>query len=245
MTMINIRTTAEEIAKTLAYAKQSGSDQLIVTPLLYPSGSMVVVRIDKSADGYFVSDYGCGARETSMMGESEKIFRRQAKKASELHGVKFTEDLFYDSDVPAEALVGAVICVANASKYCVEQTALAVATAERNTRRELLWSHLEVAFQGTKIVRGGEVSGASDRWEFDAVVQREVQPVLFELVSPTGGSVNAAVTKFLDIRDLGPEMFGRVAVTVDRANTPHLAVLARNAQIIGLKSPASDYAAAA
>lgn len=243
--MTDIRTIAEEIAKALAYAKQSGSDQLIVTPLLYPSGSMVVVRIDKGAHGYFVSDYGCGARETSMMGESEKIFRRQAKKASEHHGVRFTDDLFYDVDVPADALVTAVVCVANASKYCVEQTALAVASAERDVRRELLWSHLETAFQGIAIVRGGEVSGASDRWQFDAVLQREVQPVLFELVSPTGGSVNAAVTKFLDIRDLGPNVFGRVAVTVDKAKTPHLAVLARNAQIVSLKSPAAAYAAAA
>lgn len=243
--MTNIRNIADEVASALAYAKQSGTDQLIVTPLLYPSGSMVVVRMDQGPEGYFVSDYGCGAREISMMGSGDRTFRRLAKKASDAYGIRFTDDLFFDTDVPREALVTAVISVANASKTCVEQTALAVAAAERDTRRELLWSHLETAFPGSKIVRGAEVNGASDRWEFDASLQRNDHQVLFEIVSPTGGSVNAAVTKFLDVRDLGADVFGRVAVTVDREKTPHLALLARNARIVGLRSPASEYAAAA
>jgi|RhiMetdeSRZDD1v2_1073273.scaffolds.fasta_scaffold5134256_1 hypothetical protein len=46
-----------------------------------------------------------------------------------------------------------------------------------------------------------------------------------------------AVTKFLDIRDLGKVAPNRVAVLVKKDETPHLTVLARNAQIVRADDP--------
>ncbi|MFL9827464.1 hypothetical protein [Rhodoplanes sp. SY1] len=56
-------------------------------------------------------------------------------------------------------------------------------------------------------------------------------------------AVGSAVTKFLDIRDLGDNAPGRIAVLGDKAATPHLAVLSRTA--VAADDPDTLLAAAA
>ncbi|RAI36821.1 hypothetical protein CH338_17075 [Rhodoplanes elegans] len=84
---------------------------------------------------------------------------------------------------------------------------------------------LDTLFGAAMVARSRVVRGASEDWTFDAVVERAGRLALFELVPPHAVAVGSAVTKFLDIRDLGDNEPGRIAVLGDKAATPHLAVL--------------------
>jgi hypothetical protein len=234
--MMDLRNIADEVAKTLAYVKDSNGDRLVVTPLLYPSGSRVLIRIDQLEKGFFVSDYGCGANEASMLAGIEGLFRRTASQIAARSGIHFDSDLLFDTDVPREALVTSVISVANASKMAVEQTALKISEIGTVDRRETLWNRLEGAFNRTSVQRNVQVQGASSKWSFDAAVSKDGHKVLFEVVTTSAIAVNAAVTKFFDVRDLGQDAFGRIAVTIDREHTPNIAVLGRTATLLDIKA---------
>jgi hypothetical protein len=89
------------------------------------------------------------------------------------------------------------------------------------------------------------VRGSSDDWRFDAVVQSHDQLSLFEIVAPHPNAVTSAVTKFLDILDLGETAPKRVAVLTDLCETPHLPVLAQTARIVSINDPDDTYRQAA
>jgi hypothetical protein len=64
----NLKTIADVVAHALVDTSVRGGSAFISTPLLYPSGSHVVVRMDGAGDRWFVSDDGYGHLEAEMMG---------------------------------------------------------------------------------------------------------------------------------------------------------------------------------
>lgn len=217
---------------------------MIVTPLLYPGGGRVVLRIEEGPDGYIVTDYGAGKREADLMG-GQHIFNAIARKTAERFAVRFDSFMIFELEVPREALVTASIAVANASKCAVEMTADALSERRANDQRMILWEVLREAFPAPSIRRHEKFVGHSDTWEFDAIIQNGPRPVLFQVVTPFANAVNAAVVKFLDVKDLGAEKTTRIAVPTVLDKTPHLHLLGRTARIIALDSPAESFRLAA
>lgn len=232
---------ADEIARSLAYAQEHGGQQQIVTPLLYPGGACVVLRLEESADGYFVSDYGAARREADLIGGS-RLFARIARDQAQRHGVNFDSDLIFDLEVPRDALVTAAIAVANASKTAVYETAEALSEKKAADQREQLWRLLGRAFPGQKVEENAPFGGRSETWTFDAIVMMD-RPALFQTVAPNSISVHAAVSRFLDIRDNGADETIRVSVPTKMRQTPHLSLLARTSQIVGIDEPTSRFSA--
>lgn len=231
---------AADVARALSYAQEYGGQQQIVTPLLYPGGGCVVLRLEHSATGFFVSDYGAARHEADLMG-GQKIFARIARRQAEKHGVNFDSDLIFDIEVPAEALVAASIAVANASKAAVDATAEALSEKKADAQRERLWRLLGLAFPNRKVEHNGSYRGSTDNWTFDAIVIDE-KPVLFQTVAPNPLSVHSAVTRFLDVKDGGPDETVRVSVVLDLHATPHSAVLARTSKLVEISAEASSFA---
>jgi hypothetical protein len=124
-------------------------------------------------------------------------------------------------------------------------TAMHLAATEHADYRAMLWHRLERIYEPKSIFRNKPVRGSSDEWKFDAVVSIGSAVALFELVSPHVNAVSSAVTKFLDIRDLGEAAPSRIAVLTKRKETPHLSVLARTARVIGVDDPDDVYRRAA
>lgn len=234
---------AKEVAQALAYAKETNGVPTVITPLLYPGGGRVVLRIEHSPEGYIVSDFGAGRREAELL-DGGHLFNQIAKRAAERFAVRYDSFMLFDLEVPREALVTAAMAVGNASKYAVEATAEALSERRANDQRASLWQVLEGVFPSGSVFRNERFSGHSDAWEFDAVVRLD-RPALFQVVTPYPAAVNAAVAKFLDVKDIGSDRTIRVAVTTNQERTPHISLLGRTARIIALNAPKDSFRLAA
>jgi hypothetical protein len=62
---------------------------------------------------------------------------------------------------------------------------------------------------------------------------------------PNANSVNSAVTKFLDVKDLGERLTNRVAVLTNKNKTRRLPLLGRNARTLPFDSSDEEYLRAA
>jgi hypothetical protein len=247
MTLIS-NSSVTQIANEVAHAlvRVSAKDQAarLSLPLLYPGGSMVGVELSRLRDGFLVSDAGSARREAGFLG-GERAFSRIAHEVAHRFGVQFDHNMMFDLDVPEDGLVLAVIAVGNAAKTAVENTAIHLASVQHADARVHLWERLENLYGSKLVNRRHMIKGSSELWEFDAAIKRDDQLSLFEIVVPNANAVNSAVTKFLDVKDLGSNAPHRVAVLTSIKSTPHLAVLGRTARYIPVDASDDDYRQAA
>jgi hypothetical protein len=237
---LSTNSVAKEVAQALAFARETNGVPMVVTPLLYPGGGRVVLRLEDSREGYIVSDYGAGRREAELMGGGT-IYNAIAKRAAERFAVRYDSHMLFELEVPREALVTAAIAVANASQHAVTGTAETLSERRAQDQRSMLFNILKGVYPKDSIHLGQRFSGHSDSWEFDAVVITPQRPALFQIVTPYPAAVNAAVVKFLDVKDAGADKTIRVAVPTSVEKTPHIQLLARTARIVAMDAPASSF----
>jgi hypothetical protein len=235
---------AEDLSRALVRVSSNNQTARVSLPLLYPGGSMVGVEISRLRDGFLVSDAGLARREAGMLG-GERAFIRIARDISKKFGIKFDSNMIFDLDVNEDALLPAVVAVANAAKTAVENTALHIAAVEHADYRAYLWDRLEKIYGVKASKKQLKIKGAAEEWEFDAAIHTKNKFAVFEMVTPNANSVNSAVTKFLDVQDLGESAPVRVAVLTNINATPRLPVLGRTARIIGADASDEDFRRAA
>jgi hypothetical protein len=243
---LSIEKTAAEVARALVKVSAREGAVRLSLPLLYPGGAMVGVELSRLRDGFLVSDAGAARREAGLLG-GERAFQRIAQDVAKRFAIRFDHNMIFDLDVAEPHLVAAVMAVANAAKTAVENTAIHLATTEHADHRAYLWDRLQDAY-GVRAVQREPVQfkGSSERWDFDAGIQVAGKLALFEVVTPNANSVNSAVTKFLDVMDLGEEVAPkRISVVTNRDRTPRLLVLGRTSRILPADSPAEQYRLAA
>jgi hypothetical protein len=238
---------AEEVAKGLATSETVGGSAFVSTPLLYPGGTAVVVRMDQITDDrYFVTDAGMGHKEAGFLGATSRLFAPIAREAANRFGVRFDQDSFFEVDTTREDLVAAVTAIANASRTAVERVAYRLAERTDALVRETMRERLINTFGKDRIrSRWEELGDSHEQHEFSAAVLANTKAVaLFEVVTPSPQSANAAVTKFVDVGDRQdrPQL---IAVLSDRPKTPHLRIIGRTANLIDLHSDASAWRRAA
>ncbi|WP_204524511.1 hypothetical protein [Bradyrhizobium sp. SUTN9-2] len=205
---------------------------------------MVGVEISRLRDGFLVSDAGGARREAGLMG-GEKTFVRLAGDVAERFGVRFDRNMIFEMEVGVEELVVVVASVANAAKTAVENTATILAMTEHADARAALWDKLDRVYDHRKIKQRAKIRGKSDTWEFDAAVEADDHVALFEVISPNANAVNSAVTKFLDVQDIGVGAPTRIAVLTRKNQTPHLPVLGRTATLLPIDAPNDAFLRAA
>ena len=227
---------ATDLAKALVRVSSNNQTARISLPLLYPGGSMVGVEFSRIRDGFLVSDGGVARREAGMLG-GEKSFVRIAHDVARRFNIRFDHNMMFDLDVPEAHLLPAVIAVAHAAQTAVSDTAMHLAAVEHADYRAYLWEKLDRLY-GKSAQKHAKIRGSTEDWEFDAAIHAGSHVTLFEVVSPNANSVNSAVTKFLDVRDLGEGAPKRIAVVTNLNATPRLQVLGRTARI--LRSDAND-----
>lgn len=228
---VSIQQIANEVARALIKISARDDAARLSLPLMYPGGSTVGVEISRHRDGYLVSDVGSARREAGLMG-GERTFVRLAGEVAERFGVRFDRNMIFEMEVARDELVVVVAAVANAAKTAVENTAMMLAATEHADSRAALWEKLDLVYGAKAIQRKAKVRGSSDDWDFDAAVQVRDRLALFEVIGPNANAVNSAVTKFLDIKDMGKGAHARFAVLTKRDRTPHLTVLGRTATIV-------------
>lgn len=235
---------ATEVARALVRVSSNGETVRFALPLLYPGGSMVPVELSRLRDSFLVSDAGNARREASLLG-GERSFLRLAQDVAARFSVRFDQNMFFDIEVPESELVIAVMAVANASKTAVESTAMQLAAVEHADYQATLWDRLEHVFGSRKVEKKFKAQGSTESWEFDAAVKLDSGLSLFEIVTPHHISVGSAVTKFLDIKELGRNAPHRIAILTNADKTPHIPVLARTAKWIRAEASDDSYKRAA
>jgi hypothetical protein len=235
---------AAEVARALIRVTSREESARLSLPLLYPGGSMVGVEISRLRDGFLVSDGGAARKEASLMG-GERSFIQLAPPIATRYGVRFDHNMFFDVNVPSDELVMAVSAIANASKSAVDETAMRLAVVEHADYQAMLWCRLERVFTPRVVARTPTYKGHREAWDFDAAIHTHGRTSLFQIVTPFGNSVNSAVTKFVDIRDLGDSAPNRIAILTNKDRTPHLSVLASTARWIPVDAEDETYLKAA
>lgn len=235
------RTIVEEAASKLVSTRHRPDSSYIQTPLLYPSGANVVVRVDGGPERFTISDFGAGYNEAELMGGSH-MFARHARAIAEAAGIGFDHHAFFVVHVVRAQLPGAIMAVSNCSQEAVHVTALRM--SERKARDEIdrLYTRLVSVFQKENVHKDAEVIGASNtKHHVTTLVTASRRGSVFDFVANHHNSIAHASMKFSDIARLEkpPE---RVAVVRSKAELgTYLELLAQSANVIDRTASTSAY----
>lgn len=222
----------EHAARALVTVDHAAGHSFIHTPLMYPTGSSVVVQINDAGGEYFVTDFGMGYEEAVMMGAST-VYARYAKSIASDAGIGFDSRSFFAIRVTQNQLPGAIATVANCSQEAATIATYRIADRRRSSAVDDLYSRLTRTFSPREIARDVPVLGNSNKeWHVAVMVQVEHHQSIFEPVSPHHASIYAAATKFNDISRV-ENAPARVAVVERKAELKdNLAVLSQSANVI-------------
>ena len=141
--------TVEAVMREIVSASHRVEGSYVRTPLLYPSGGEVVVRVSGIAGDFFVTDFGSGYLEAEMMG-APRSYVRQAAIVSRNTGVSFDTHAFFAVRVPIERLAGAIGTIANCAHEAVAMTAYKMAERASVEGAEVMVEKLERVFAPRK-----------------------------------------------------------------------------------------------
>jgi hypothetical protein len=204
-------------ARELVRLDHRADGSVIQTPLLYPSGSYVVVRVDGGPERFLISDFGLGYHGADMMG-STTYFPRHARAVAEEAGVGLDQRAFFVLEVGRDQLAGAIAVIANCSHDAVVISALKQAEREKVDAADIVFERIARAFPMQSIARDAKVVRYSDfKWHVATLVRWHDHEAIFDAVTPHHASVVNAATKFNDIANLNNPP-GRIAMVQRKAN---------------------------
>ena len=227
----------EDVAQKIVATSHDRDGSFITTPLLYPSGSTVVVRVYGTGPRYFIIDLGVGHDEAEMMG-AEGIYMRHARSIAQAAGARFDNQAFFVLEATEPQLPGAVVTVANCSQEAVNFTLYRQSEQREPASADLFIERLTKIFEQKIITIDADVIGASQtKWKVAALVRAAQRPTIFEPVNKHPTSIVYAATKFHDIArlEMAPD---RVAIVNSRQDLgTYLGVLSQAADVIEDSSP--------
>jgi len=227
---------AEEVARSMASSIAVAGAHFIRTPLRYPSGTSTIVRIDGSANRYFVSDNGAGYEEVLML-NAARGYSIIAHGLINGTGVGFDHRRFFVAQASQDELVGVAGAIANLSCRAVIQTVLNHEVKKSNVDKELLLERLERAFGKPRVERDIIIRGASTvEWDVVARVAQDNVVSIFDYARPHKMSVSTAAAKFHDIARLELPPRRIVAVRDYRGMGNLLGLLNQAADVIEIES---------
>jgi hypothetical protein len=193
----------DSVAREIVSTRHRHDGSFISTPLLYPSGSTVVVKISEQAERYFVTDMGLGYQEADLMGAGN-IYSRQARIIAGTAGVGFDSQAFFIVEATGDQLPSAVVTVANCSQEAVSMAAFRLAERRNVDETEKLYERLVGVFTRPRVTKDAEIAGASTtKWPVTALVKPETgRMTVFEPVRNHHVSITNASAKFHDLKEL-------------------------------------------
>ncbi|HZQ12801.1 MAG TPA: hypothetical protein VFB31_08335 [Pseudolabrys sp.] len=234
-------TLIEKVAREIVATEHDVGGAFIRTPLLYPSGATVVVRIQQGENRYFVSDWGLGYQETDLYGAGT-FYMRHARTIAEKAGVGFDNQAFFIMEASREQLAGAAVTIANCSQEAAMRAADAQAEKTFEDSKERLYERLVSVFAKkvgpTKkvVTKNAHVIGhSSTEWPIATLVRLPgaKKQTIFEPVTKHHNSVAHATMKFHDIALLGKDAPTRVAIVHKKKEFgTFLGVLSQAASVI-------------
>jgi len=225
----------------MAYAHEQRSAVFINTPISYPSGTSVVIRIDGARDKFFVTDAGFGHQESMMICASNS-YSRIARALVRDTGVSFDDRSFFVAEGRRDDLVPIVAAVANFSQRAVVETLLKHEASRVDRGGGVLFTRLEGALGAASVERDYEIRGASSvEWDVAAGVVSSGKIVsIFDHAKPHKNSVVSTVAKFHDIARL-PSPPRRIITVSDKTKMGgFLGLLSQAANVVSISDMPDD-----
>lgn len=234
-----LRQIADEVARGLAYGKTVGSDVYVQTPVAFPSGRNVGLRLLGGPIEFTITDDGLAMREAELMG-AEDICRREARKVAKDFDLHFNEWELFEIKAPVDRLVGLTSLVANAVGLTLTRTCYKFAERFEARRRDDLAARLSRIFGDSKVAKSADFGGVARSWTFDARVDLPSgRPGLFSIVTPAPISVAFAYSKLDDVSRLDRPPF-LAAVLESGVDAGDKALLSRPARKLFLVTDPDD-----
>lgn len=193
------REIVEAVSRELVGVEHTREGAFVRTPVLYPSGANVVVRVTPHAENLFVTDMGFGYQEAELMGSS-LVYARHARSIAESAGIQFDSESFFVVEVTRGQLAGAIATVANCSHEAVALAAYKIAERRASDVGEALYERLVRIFTPPKVAKNAAIHGASNiEHHVAALVTLDKKSAIFEAVANHPTSIAFASSKFHDI----------------------------------------------
>lgn len=226
------KTLLDSVVSQLARVEHFDGFSFVSTPLLFPDGGTVVVRVQKDMDAFFVTDWGLGYDESTLI-DGQFYYSRIAPKVAESAGVEFDQHSFFVLRVSEQQLPGAIVAVANCVLEAVMQVHMKVNEYKARAASARLHERLTEVFRGAEVSRDVLFRGGSNHsWPFDSMVKKSSQIILFESVRKSHISVTSAYTKFNDVAR-AEDAPNRAAVIASKSGFgDYLPLLSQAAKII-------------
>lgn len=232
----------ESIASQLSRVEHFDGFSYISTPLLFPSGGSVVVRVQKSASGDFVvTDYGLAYDECDLI-NGRYYFSRFAPKCANDYGIEFDQHSFFCIEVSESQLAGSIVAVANCVLETVSRVFARVEEFKAQLASDKLYERLSGIFGPSEIHRDFQIRGASNHeWRFDSMLNLNSKIVLFEAVSKNHNSVFSAVAKFHDIARIDAPPTRVSVIGKQKAYGDYLSLLSQASNVIEREASKDTY----
>jgi hypothetical protein len=235
----------EDIARAIAAlitVDHFAAGSMVSMPLLYPSGSTVVLEITRQGDRCLVSDRGGALQEAELSGAT-RYFKKEAVRVAAAAGIRFDGRDMFVAEVPLDALEGAMMVVANCSQEAVTFAIYSMSEKSESDAKEVLYARLTSIFGPTDVEKDVELVGASNhKWKVSVLVTRAGQMGLFEPVVNKYISVVGAAAKFHDFArlEMPPQ---RIAVVKNLADIGDFfgVVAAASSKVVELSSSNDNF----
>lgn len=227
------RGSIDKIVRDLVRVKHSRDGAILVTPVLFPSGAHVTIRVRLDDSHCLITDDGAAYAEADMMGASV-IFKRVGRHVAEETRICFNSFEFFEAKASIETAAGMIAIVADAAKRAVQLTSERLARRSDENVKAIVLDRLRDVFGRDAVTPEAAISGASTHaWTVDALVKTGAGAIAVEAVSPSPVSVSAAYLKLDDIRRLddAPRTYFAIRRKEDFA-TDQILILSRTAKIL-------------
>lgn len=217
-----------------------GNAYLVTTPLIYPSGTAVGVRVSPAQGGYWVSDFAMGFREAESC-EAQRSFGAHAGRLKDDLGVEYTDGHEVRFFAREAQIASAIRKVSFATHRIMTKVYHSLPEWDEQEIGAVLFHRLREMFGDAATGGSGGISvlGASNiDWKFAAEVRFGERRVLFDVVTPHHSSVFSAVSKFSDVRRLGADAHPVAVVSDIKKMGKWLPLIAQEAEVV--ENDASD-----
>ncbi len=236
-----IRNSLQQFAEVF----EDGERFAVPTQCLYPSNDCVVVYVYGGENECVVSDGGGALDEISSHGITVENPMKLLKQFSIGRGIITNGQKVFTNRVPWEALVSAIVLVANASAEAANWAVDNMKPKVRRNIKSALLSTLCLYYSRDRIKTDERLTGKSARsYRFDNVVMiGEGKKLLVDAVIPEPGSVNARVVAHLDVsRNEDSNVIQRIVYDDDdKWSSADLNILQMAAELVPLTRAAMNF----
>lgn len=239
----SLKATVDAVVKDLVRASHNRDSSYVSLPLIYPGGSSVTLKIDRTAHGLRVSDNGFGFRELEAVGADSSFARAASRFVADDDLALNKRAIFVD--VPDEDQLLRAICdVGSASWRTVD--AIYARLPDETEIEDYLRERLQKIFGERDVTPDAKVVGASTtEWAFSASVRHDGHVTIFHAVSEHANSVYRTSTAFHDIAALDNPPSLVAVVKSLKAMGSKLGILSQAGRVMEEDQPDATYLQAA